>query len=195
MRIANPLSLNSVGRNERAASFFSHWQRHALDSFERDLTELFPRLRRLAYALTRSPAEADDLTQGSVERILRGRAQWRPGTRFDAWAFRIMRNLWIDTARAQSRARSRLAPEEAGLEVGHDPEPQLDARADLARLMKALGQLPAEQREAVALVAIDGLGYAEAAGVLGLPIGTVSTRVARGRRALLALVGSSADDR
>jgi RNA polymerase sigma-70 factor (ECF subfamily) len=159
------------------------------------LTVLFPRLRRLAHALTRSPAEADDLTQGAVERILRGRSQWRPGTRFDAWAFRILRNLWIDTARAQARARKRLAPEAEGLEVGDDPGPRLAARAELATLMAALGRLPDEQREAVALVTIEGLGYAEAASVLGLPIGTISTRVARGRQALLALVGSDADGR
>lgn len=160
-----------------------------MDSFEHELTDLYPRLRRLAHALTPSPAEADDLAQGSVERILRARTQWTPGTRFDAWAFRIMRNLWIDTARASSRNRARSAPEEAGLHIGQDPRGQIDARAELATLVHAMGRLPEEQREVIALVAIDGLGYAEAAQVLDLPIGTVSTRMARGRRALLALVG------
>lgn len=165
-----------------------------MDSFERELTDLFPRLRRLAHALTRSAAEADDLAQGSVERILRARAQWIPGTRFDAWAFRIMRNLWIDTTRAHSRSQSRLAPEEAGLNIGQDPRGQIEARAELATLIQAMNRLPGEQREVIALVAIDGLGYAEAADVLGLPIGTVSTRMARGRRALLALLGGGNGD-
>ncbi|MGA0603123.1 RNA polymerase sigma factor [Caulobacter sp. KR2-114] len=166
-----------------------------MDSFERDLTDLFPRLRRLAHALARSPAEADDLVQGAVERILRARTQWLEGTRFDAWAFRILRNLWIDTTRAQSRSRARLAPEDEGQAVGHDPRAQIEARAELMSLMQAMARLPDEQREVIALVAIDGLGYAEAAQVLGLPIGTVSTRVARGRRALAALIGGEHDGR
>ena len=164
-----------------------------MDSFEHELTDLFPRLRRLAHALARSPAEADDLAQGSVERILRARTQWEPGTRFDAWAFRIMRNLWIDTTRARARLWNRSAPEDAARDVGHDPRDQIEARAELTTLVQAMGRLPDEQREVIALVAIDGLGYAEAAQVLGLPLGTVSTRMARGRRALLALMGGDID--
>lgn len=153
------------------------------------MTALLPRLRRFGHALAKSSADADDLAQGAVERMLRARDQWERGTRFDAWAFRIMRNLWIDTVRARTRHTSRSAPEAEGLTVGEDPRAQLEARSELAVLMRALAQLPDEQREVIALVTIEGLGYAEAAAVLDLPIGTISSRMLRGRQALLKLLG------
>ena len=165
-----------------------------MDDFERNLTDLLPRLRRLAHALSRSSTDADDLTQATAERILRARRQWQPGTRFDAWAFRILRNLWIDMARAKTRSERRLAPEEAGMSVGHDPREYLEKRSELGALMSAMSRLPDEQREVIALVSIEGLGYAEVAQLLDLPLGTVSTRVMRGRQALLSLVGSANDD-
>src|SRR4029077_12226552 len=68
-------------------------------SFENQLAALLPRLRRVAHALSRNPADADDLTQATIERALRSRDQWRPGTKLDSWCYRIMRNLWIDTVR------------------------------------------------------------------------------------------------
>ena len=165
------------------------------DMFSAELTALLPRLRRLASALARPPADSDDLAQASVERMLRARDQWQPGTRFDAWAFRVMRNLWIDTARANARQSARRAPEEDGLNVGDDPQPGLEARSELAAVRRALAQLPPEQREVVALITIEGLGYAEAAAVLDLPIGTVSTRLLRGRTALLQLLAGKENDR
>ncbi|WP_419814703.1 RNA polymerase sigma factor [Glacieibacterium sp.] len=165
-----------------------------MEAFDRELTTLLPRLRRFAGALARTAADADDLAQGTVERALRSRDQWQAGTRFDAWAFRIMRNLWIDTVRARGRAAKHLAPEEAGLTVGVHPLGDLEARSELAVLMRALAQLPDEQREVIALVTIEGLGYAEAAAVLDLPIGTVSSRMLRGRQALLGLLRTDHDD-
>ena len=72
-------------------------------AFERDLTQLLPRLRRFAHTLSRNPADADDLTQAAVERALRSREQWQPGTRLDSWMYLIMRNLWIYTDRARTR--------------------------------------------------------------------------------------------
>jgi RNA polymerase sigma factor (sigma-70 family) len=166
-----------------------------LTDFEAELTALLPRLRRFAHALARSSADADDLVEATAERLLRARHQWQAGTRFDAWAFRAMRNLWIDTVRAQGRANQRLAPEEAGLDIGHDPRGLIEARSELATLMRALSRLPDEQREVIALVTIEGLGYAEAGRVLNLPLGTVSTRMLRGRQALLAMMGANDSDR
>src|SRR5215213_6981895 len=102
----------------------SAWSRmDQFESFEDGLTALLPRLRRFAHTLSRNTADADDLTQATVERALRSRAQWEPGTRLDSWLYRIMRNLWIDTARARSRKTAREAPEEEGLSVGEDPRP------------------------------------------------------------------------
>ena len=114
------------------------------------------------------------------------RGQWQAGTRFDSWLFRIARNHWIDTARARSRQAKRFVAAEEGEAVGFDPRPATEAAIDLGRAMAALERLPDEQREVVALILIDGLGYREAAETLGLPIGTVSSRLVRGRKALLA---------
>lgn len=149
---------------------------------------MLPRLRRFAHGLAANAADADDLTQVTIERALRARAQWQEGTRLDAWLYRIMRNGWIDIVRARSRAGKVLAPAEEGEHVGFDPTAQMDARIDLARLMRAMAQLPAEQREVLVLVLIEGFGYREAAELLELPIGTVSSRLVRGRTALLALI-------
>ena len=85
-----------------------------MDEFEASLSGLMPRLRRFAHGLARDPADADDLTQQTAERALRSRAQWQPGTSLAAWTYRIMRNLWIDTARSRQRRDKVLAPAEAG---------------------------------------------------------------------------------
>jgi len=160
-------------------------------SFEGQLVALLPRLRRFAHALSRDPADADDLTQATIERALRSKGRWEPGTRLDSWCYRIMRNLWIDTARARSRKTAREAPEEAGLNVGEDPRPGIEAAVDLRRVMAAMELLPDEQREVVALILVEGFGYREVSEMLGLPIGTVSSRLVRGRTALLAMVGEA----
>jgi RNA polymerase sigma-70 factor (ECF subfamily) len=158
-------------------------------SFEDQLGALLPRLRRFAHALSRDPADADDLTQAAVERALRSKAQWQPGTRLDSWAYRIMRNLWIDTARARSRRAKVEAPAEEGALLGEDPRGSMDAAVDLKRMMAAMQQLPDEQREVVALILVEGFGYREVCDMLDLPMGTVSSRLVRGRNRLLALVG------
>ena len=158
-------------------------------SFEDQLAGLLPRLRRFAHGLSRNPADADDLTQATIERALRSRDQWQVGSRLDSWAYRILRNLWIDTARARSRRSLREAPEAEGLAIGEDPRAALDASLDVKRIMAAMARLPDEQREVVALILVEGFGYREVSDMLGLPIGTVSSRLVRGRTALLAMVG------
>lgn len=163
-------------------------------AFEQDLTELLPRLRRFAHALSRNGADADDLTQATVERALRSREQWQPGTRLDSWLYRIMRNLWIDTARARRRKEKNEAPEEEAEGVGDDPRGAMEAAIELKRAMAAMEKLPDEQREVVALILIEGFGYREVAEMLDLPIGTVSSRLVRGRTAMLAMLGGTHDD-
>ena len=159
--------------------------------FDRELRAHWPRLRRFAFALSRNASDADDLVQSAVERAMRSAAGWQAGTRFDSWMFRITRNLWIDTVRARGRQQARFVAEEQGASVGFDPRPKTEAAIDLRRAMAALERLPDEQREVVALILVDGLGYREAAETLSLPIGTVSSRLVRGRKALLTLLGET----
>ena len=149
---------------------------------------MLPRLRRFAYGLARQAADADDLAQATVERALAARDQWQPGTRLDAWLFRIMRNLWIDTARSRSRRDRWLVPEEAGANVSLSGAAGIEAAVELQYLMRALARLPDEQREAVVLVSIDGMAYRDAAEVLGVPMGTLTSRLVRGRQALLGMM-------
>ena len=157
--------------------------------FDRGLQECLPRLRRFAHGLCRNTSDADDLTQMTVERALVACAQWQPGTRLDSWLFRIMRNLWIDTVRSRGRKAAFEAPPETGTNVGFDPRPGVEAAIDLNIAMAAMDRLPDEQREVVALILVEGLGYRETAELLDLPIGTVSSRLVRGRTALLAMLG------
>jgi RNA polymerase sigma factor (sigma-70 family) len=166
-----------------------------VDDFDSGLAALLPRLRRFAYGLSRHATDADDLTQATVERALNARVQWQPGTRLDAWVFRIMRNQWIDTARSRQRHERWLAPEIAGANVSTNGAPAIEAAVELRYLMRALSQLPDEQREAVALVSIDGMAYRDAANLLDIPIGTLTSRLIRGRQALLALTEDHNDDR
>jgi RNA polymerase sigma-70 factor (ECF subfamily) len=161
----------------------------SFESFEDGLTALLPRLRRFAHALSRHAADADDLTQATVERALRARSQWEAGTRLDSWLYRIMRNLWIDTVRSRGRKDELHAPVEEAERIGEDPRAGIEAAIDLRKAMAAMQRLPEEQREVVALILIEELGYRECGDVLGLPIGTVASRLARGRAALLQIMG------
>lgn len=161
-------------------------------AFEDDMLALLPRLRRFARALTGNAADADDLCQATVEKALVARQQWQPGTRMDSWMYRIMRNGWIDSTRARARAGQTFVPEEAGLSVGDDGDRAIEAHVALGEVETALRTLPDEQREAVALVLIEGLAYKEAAAVLDVPMGTLTSRLVRGRQALLAKLGEAA---
>lgn len=153
---------------------------------------LLPRLRRFARALARDAADADDLCQATVERALVARDQWQPGTRLDSWMYRIMRNAWIDTARARNRAAQTFVGEEAGLSVGDAGDRAIEATVELNNVARAMDTLPAEQREAIALVLVEGLAYREAAEVLDIPMGTLTSRLVRGREALIARLGEAA---
>lgn len=158
-------------------------------SFEEQLVGLIPRLRRFAHALSRNRSDADDLAQTTIERALRSRVRWEPGTRLDSWLYKIMRNIWIDTARARSRRERFEAPAEDAEGVGRDGREAMDAHLELNRMMTLMGRLPNEQREVLALILVEGWGYQETAEMLGMPVGTIASRLARGRTALLKLMG------
>lgn len=158
-------------------------------AFEDELLALLPRLRRFARALARNPADADDLCQVALEKGLLGRASWQPGSRMDSWMYRIMRNSWIDMARSRQRSAQTFVDAEAGVDIGADGG--AEARIALGEVDAAMHALPDEQREAVALVLIEGLAYKEAAEVLDVPMGTLTSRLVRGRQALMARLGEA----
>lgn len=157
-----------------------------LDAFQKGLVELLPRLRRFARALTGNVVDAEDLVQATVERGLERRNQWRPGTRLDSWMFTIMRNAWIDETRSRGRRGRLFAPSEAGEHVAGSDGETVHARLEAREVAAAMARLPQDQRLAVALVLVEGLSYREAAEVLNIPMGTLTSRLARGRQALLA---------
>jgi RNA polymerase sigma-70 factor (ECF subfamily) len=154
------------------------------------LVALLPRLRRFARALTGHPADADDLVQTALERALKSLDGLPSDVRLDAWMLRVIRNAWIDETRARSRWRRVLAPAEEGEQVGESP---VDAFMDLLSAQRAMAALPDEQRIAIALVLVEGLSYKDAAAVLDVPIGTLTSRLARGRAALQPLLGGDDD--
>lgn len=159
---------------------------HSAEAVRQQLVELLPRLRRFARSLAKSPHDADDLVQLAVERALLRLDQWRPGTRLDSWMFGIIRNAWIDETRARRRRDRVFEAEEAG---EHVADAASEAHIHRLSVEAALARLSDEQREVVALVLVEGLAYKEAAAVLDVPIGTVTSRLARGREALEALLG------
>ena len=163
-------------------------------SFEAELAAVWPRLRRFAHALARNSADADDLAQTTAEKAFKSYGQFRHGTNFHGWMFQICRTVWIDMIRSGTRRSAHESPSESAELLGHDPRPSIEAGIDLATAMSAMQRLPLEQREVVALILIDGLGYRETAEILGQPIGTVSSRLARGRQALLAMLGEGSSD-
>ncbi|UVO54153.1 RNA polymerase sigma factor [Sphingomonas sp. SUN039] len=163
-----------------------------LPTFETELLALLPRLRRFAQSLSRNAADADDLCQVTVEKALNARVQWVSGTRMDSWMYRIMRNSWIDTTRTRRRAAETFVAEEAGATVVGDDAATVEAGVLGRDIAAAMNALPDEQREAVALVLVEGLAYKEAAAVLDVPMGTLTSRLVRGRQALMAQLEEAA---
>ena len=150
------------------------------------LIPLLPRLRRLARALAGQAADADDLVQVVLERALSRAAQWRPDAALDKWVFAIARNVWRDEWRARNRAQNLFAPEAAGATIADGSSTRLAQRMELA---EALAALPPDHREVVALVLVEGMSYAETAELLEVPVGTVTSRLARARATLQTQLG------
>lgn len=157
-----------------------------MDEFQTGLVDLLPRLRRFARVLVPSDADAHDLVQETVERALAKRSGFRPGTRLDSWAFTIMKRIFIDQTRSNARWTRVLSPaDDLTPDVADAAMASEELRAEALAVRDALHALPDDQRLAVALVLIDGLSYAEAAKVMGVPAGTLTSRLVRGRQALI----------
>ncbi|MBU6297190.1 MAG: RNA polymerase sigma factor [Alphaproteobacteria bacterium] len=165
----------------------------SLDTIRSQMVALLPRLRRFALSLTGNRADADDLVQDTVERALANLHRWERGTRLDSWMFRIAQNLFIDSVRARKRARAVVSgPLEVAEGVATDGVRAAESHIAFGDMCRALGELPEDQRSAVALVLIDGMSYRDAAEVLHIPMGTLTSRLARAREALAVRVFGSA---
>jgi RNA polymerase sigma-70 factor (ECF subfamily) len=152
-----------------------------VENIQEQIVALLPRLRRFARNLVRNPHDADDVVQIAVERALQRLDQWRSDARLDSWLFKILRNAWIDEVRARARRAKILLPEEAGEQIG---EASMEREMERWSAEAAFARLPEDQRLAVSLVFVEGLSYKDAAEVLDVPIGTLTSRLARGREAL-----------
>lgn len=139
--------------------------------------------------MTGNAADADDLVQVAVERGLRHLDQYQPDTRLDSWMFKVVKNAWIDEVRSRQRRDRVFAPAQAGETVGDDSAEAIEARRRLAEVETAMQTLPEDQRLAIALICVEGLSYTEASQILDVPVGTLSSRLTRGREALLARTG------
>jgi len=161
-----------------------------MTGFRDDLVSLLPRLRRFALATTNSRHEAEDLLQTAVERALRHETSWQQGTRLDSWMFKIMQNLWLDELRAHRRKTEPL--DDAVDLVGEDGRESMTHQLQFEEARAALQSLPDDQRAVIALVVLDGMSYRQTANALNIPVGTVMSRLARGRVALAARLSSEA---
>ncbi|MBA8840475.1 sigma-70 family RNA polymerase sigma factor [Ochrobactrum sp. RH2CCR150] len=156
-----------------------------MSRFLEEMEECVPALRRYARALTHDIDRADDLVQDCLERAIRKSSLWKPSGPLRAWLFRILVNLWRNELRHRRRA-----PDSAPLSSVM-VEPQVPSaspsRLAFAETARAIQTLPSEQREALLLVAVEGMSYTEAASVLEVPLGTLMSRLGRARATLRSL--------
>jgi RNA polymerase sigma-70 factor (ECF subfamily) len=145
-----------------------------------------PRLRRFARALTRAADRADDLVQDTLVRALTKGHLWQPGTDIRAWLFTIMHNQYVNTVRRQARETATVDVEHVSSTLVATTDPT--SSWQLGELDRALARLPDEQREVILLVGLEGMAYDSAAQILQVPVGTVRSRLSRGRETLRQLV-------
>jgi RNA polymerase sigma-70 factor (ECF subfamily) len=143
------------------------------------------RVYRLAYRLTGNRHDAEDLTQEVFVRVFRSLSTYTPGT-FEGWLHRITTNLFLDMVRRKARIRFDALPDDAERVAGREPSPQqvVDDSLFDDDVQKALDDLPPDFRAAVVLCDLEGLSYEEIAATLGIKVGTVRSRIHRGRSQL-----------
>jgi RNA polymerase sigma-70 factor (ECF subfamily) len=160
----------------------------SLEHLREEIVDLLPRLRRFARTLARDPHDADDLVQIAIERALARSEQLRPDSRLSSWMFGILRNAWIDETRTRGRQNRIFAPQALGENVG---DAASESHTEVLSVQDAMARLPEGQRMAVGLVLVEGLSYQEAAEIMGVPVGTLTSRLARGRAALQAMLADT----
>ena len=153
----------------------------------RGLERCLTRLWRYALLLSKAPDVAEDLVQATCVRAIERADQYMLGTRLDRWLFTILRSIWLNEQRAR-RVRGREASIDSENALTIDGARELETNIRAAEVLTAIGRLPEGQRETVLLVCGEGYSYAEAANLLGIPIGTVMSRLATARSALTRLL-------
>ena len=159
------------------------------DQFSETIVALLPNLRRYAISLSRSRDAADDLVQITCEKAFAARTSFDPATRLDAWLFRILRNSWIDMTRRQKTRGTGIDAADAGALLSADGAAETEDKLMLRAVFEAILKLPEEQRDPLMLVCVEEFSYREASELLEIPIGTLMSRLARGRIALAKMVG------
>ncbi len=157
------------------------------DDIRRELIGLMPRLRRFAYALSGDPQRSDDLVQEAFARALAHLDHFQTGTRLDSWMYQILRNVWLNQERAVRVRGTMVDLDHAPEIVGTDGRDVVETRLTLDQVLRALSKIPQDQRELIVLVCVEGLSFKDAAAILDIPLGTATSRLARGRRALYML--------
>ena len=158
-----------------------------MTDFGRLLEVEIPRLRRYARALTRDAVRADDLVQSCLARALAKQHLWQPGTDLRAWLFTLLHNQHVNDVRRSLREGISVAVEDVAPVL--TVQSNAGASMQLRDLEAAMGRLPEEQRQVILLVGLEGLRYEEVAKILAVPIGTVRSRLSRGRDNLRSLMG------
>ena len=153
--------------------------------FRAELLALLPHLRAFARGLCGRPDQADDLVQETVVKAWAARDRFADGTNMRAWTFTILRNSWLNQIR---KGRRETALEEGQAETMLVSPPSQEDALHIADLQTALEQLPEERREALLLIGAGGFTYEEAARICGVAVGTMKSRVARGRAALAVIL-------
>lgn len=156
------------------------------DIMREQLVALLPRLKRYALSLTHSMPDAEDLLHSTIERALAKADQFEQGTDLDRWMFRICKNLWLDEWRSRKIREVEPLTDTVQNEAFVDGERQATATLELKELGHILSQLKDEHKEILLLIVVEGYSYKEVSEMLGIPIGTVMSRLARARTRLAA---------
>jgi RNA polymerase sigma-70 factor (ECF subfamily) len=150
-----------------------------------------PNLRRYARALVRDGVAADDLVQECLTRAIAKLHLWREGSSLRAWLFTLLHNQYVNGVRRSIRSVTTVEFDHADLPLGL-PASQ-EKHLELRDLDRALGRLPAEQRAVILLIGLEGMSYCDVATALAIPVGTVRSRLSRGRGALRRLMDGDTD--
>ncbi len=158
-----------------------------MTEFRARIEEEIPRLRRYARALTRNGSRCDDLVQDTLVRAFAKEHLWQSGSNMRAWLFTIMHNQNVNSVRSAIREGMTVDIEEQSSNLVATTDPTVARQ--LHELDRALAQVPEEQRQVILLVGLEGMSYEDAAAILDIPVGTVRSRLSRGRDALRMLMG------